>query len=422
MGHYMDREIRDKILKDSQIRKFKAYGFFKNLKFFEPFLLIFLLSNQLTLLQIGLLISIREVIVNLFEIPSGFIADYFGKKIELYICFIFYILSFILFFFTKGFGIAAVAMIAYGLGEAFRSGSHKAMIYKYLDIKGWSKYKTFVYGQTRGTSLIGSAISSLFAIVLVLNSPSMNYIFLASIIPYILDLLLIISYPSSIDSKLKENSDTKFISTITSMLKNIFRRKNLRKLVLANSIFEAAIVSVKDYIQPILQSIIISSSLISLLKYSDKDRIVIILGITYTIIYLISSLGSKSAYKAEKFFSRQSSLNVLYILIPILLIALSLSLHNTYIIILIFVLMYFIRDIRKPIFVDLVDDNMEKSERATVISIVSQIKSAATVILAPLMGYIADNKGLKYSMLALSLILMIAFFSTLLINKKTDHI
>ncbi|MBK5201448.1 MAG: MFS transporter [Spirochaetaceae bacterium] len=414
----MNKDIRIEILKDTQIRKFKLYGFFKNLKFFEPFLLLFLLSNHLSLLQIGLLISIREIMINFFEIPSGIIADYFGKKKELYICFIFYIISFILFFFSNGFNIAAIAMIAYGMGEAFRTGSHKAMIYNYLDIKNWSKYKTYIYGQTRGASLIGSALSSIFAIVLVLNIPSINYIFLVSIIPYIIDLFLIISYPDSIDSKIKGEKDANLISTLKKMLKNIFKRKNLRKLVLADSMFEASIVSVKDYIQPILQSIIISSSIISVLHYSSDESVKIILGITYSIIYVISSLGSKNAYKAEKYFSHQSSLNLLYIAMPILLILLSISIQKPFLIIIIFVLIYFIRDARKPIFVDLIDDNMEKTERATVISIASQIKSAFTVVLAPLMGFIADKYGLSYAMTSIAFILLLTFFLTLVVKKE----
>lgn len=414
----MKSAIQKQILKDNQIKKFKLYGFFKNLKFFEPFLLLFLLSNNLTLLQIGLLISIREIIINIFEIPSGIIADYFGKKKELYICFLFYILSFILFYNSKDFYSSSLAMVFYGLGEAFRTGSHKAMIYNYLDIKNWNKYKTFVYGETRGASLVGSALSSIFSIVLILNIPSMNYIFLISIIPYIFDFLLIISYPNSIDSKIHSSSISSISNELIKMLKNIFKRKNLRKLVIANSIFEASIVSVKDYIQPILQSIIITSSLISVVNYSSDESVKIILAITYSLIYIISSFGSKSAYKAQKYFSRQSSLNILFLLVPILLILLSITITKAYFIIIIFTLLYFVRDTRKPIFVDLIDDNMEKRERATVISIASQIKSGFTVILAPLLGLTADKYGLKYSMIFLSLILFASFFLTLVIKKE----
>jgi len=60
--------------------KFSAYGFLKNLRFFEPFLYLFFLENGLSYFQIGILISVREIFVNLFEIPSGAVADLTGRR------------------------------------------------------------------------------------------------------------------------------------------------------------------------------------------------------------------------------------------------------------------------------------------------------------------------------------------------------
>lgn len=414
----MDLKIKDEILSDKQIKKFKLYGFFKNLKFFEPFLFIFLLANNLSLLQIGLLISIREIIVNVFEIPSGIIADYYGKKKELYFCFLFYIISFIFFFFTNNFVIAAIAMIFYGLGEAFRTGSHKALIYNYLDSKDWTSHKTFVYGRTRGASLFGSAISSILAIVFILNIPSTNYIFLASIIPYLFDFILILSYPNDIDSKIHKSGKTNIKDSFTSTLKNIYSRKKLRRLIISNSMFEASIASIKDYVQPILQTAILSSAFISAYNIDNNKALSIILGITYSIIYLISSIGSRGSYKLIKYKSRQSLLNIMYLSLIILLLTLSFTLKFPYLVILIFLLIYLIRDSRKPIFVDVVDDNMNKEERATILSIVSQIKSAFTVFLAPLMGFIADKYGFAYSLITLAIILRITYSLTLIKNNK----
>ena len=133
----MSNQQRKDILKDFQVKKFCIYGFLKNLKFFEPYLIIYLMGNNINLFQMGVLIAVREIIINLFEIPSGFIADYFGRKKEMYFCFVFYIISFIFFFFTDTFTLAIGGMIFWGLGEAFKSGTHKAMIYTYLDYQGW---------------------------------------------------------------------------------------------------------------------------------------------------------------------------------------------------------------------------------------------------------------------------------------------
>jgi len=62
---------------------------------------IFFLSLGFSYFQIGSLISIREITRNIFEIPSGIFADQIGRKKSLQICFIMYIISFILFYYSS---------------------------------------------------------------------------------------------------------------------------------------------------------------------------------------------------------------------------------------------------------------------------------------------------------------------------------
>ena len=52
---------------DGQIRKFCAYGFLKNLQFFDPFLIFFFREAGLSFLQIGTLFSLREVVTNIMR-------------------------------------------------------------------------------------------------------------------------------------------------------------------------------------------------------------------------------------------------------------------------------------------------------------------------------------------------------------------
>ena len=84
-----------------QVVKFSMYGFLKNLRFFEAFLIIYMLSHDMNLFKIGILFAVREAIIYIFEIPSGVLADRFGKKNELVLCFLFYIFS-VLFFYIGG--------------------------------------------------------------------------------------------------------------------------------------------------------------------------------------------------------------------------------------------------------------------------------------------------------------------------------
>ncbi len=417
-GEAMDVKIKKEINQHIQIKKFSAYGLLKNLKFFEPYLVIYLLGNGYSLFQIGLLYSVREAIIYIFEIPSGIIADYYGRKKELYMCFGFYIISFILFFYGISFLRVVMAMFFFGLGEAFRSGTHKAMIYTFLEEKNWMSYKAYVYGRTRSFSLIGSAISSVLAIILILNIPSSKYIFIASIIPYGLDLLLIMSYPDSLDStgsiiKNENNYEKLTIKSIIRHLKEIYTRVTLREILLNSALFESIFKSVKDMIQPILELLILSSGILIVKTLTPDDNVKVILGITYGMIYIVGAFASKRAYLLKKIGGSRELLNYFYIglAVCLLLVSFSIQIGQSLAIIGAFLIMYILKDMRKPLFVDVCDDYMEKNQRATVLSIESQLKSIFVVILAPLVGIVADVFGLKYVMVIIAFLMML-FYST----------
>ena len=401
----MEYNLHKEILKDKQIKKFSMYGFLKNLKFFEPYLLIFLMDNGISLFQIGILFSIREIIINVFEIPSGFIADYLGRKKGLYICFIFYIISFMVFFLTKSFSVAVIGMIFFGLGEAFRSGTHKAMIYTFLDSKGWTSEKTFVYGKTRSVSLLGSAFSSILGILIILNVPSSGYIFLFSTIPYIIDFLLILSYPKFLD-KGDIHAKTTFKQMLHSLIINVLKNSSLKKILIGDGLIESTLSAIKDFIQAILQSIIIGSSIIIISGASPKDNLNIMLGIVYALMNLLGSLSSRRAYVLKRYRPGIFWINSYYWILGIFLALIGIFINHYIIVCLLYLGLYIIKNSRKPLFVDEIECYMEKSNRATILSISSQLKSFMLIILAPIIGYLADNFGIHVTMYFLAALLI----------------
>ncbi len=114
--------------KDLQYFKFCSYGFLKNLRFFEPFLILFFLEKGLSFTQIGTLYAIREISTNILEIPTGVIADALGRRRTMVSSFLAYIVSFIIFYLTESFAYFALAMLCFSsFGEAFRTGTHSRL-------------------------------------------------------------------------------------------------------------------------------------------------------------------------------------------------------------------------------------------------------------------------------------------------------
>ena len=131
---------------DRLLWRFSLYGFLKNQQYYEPFFLLVLRSKGLSYFQIGLLHSFREIGVNLMGIPAGFLADMRGRRTALVLCFAAYILSFLGFALTTSFPSLLLSMFAFSVGESFRSGTHKAMIFHHLRMSGRESEKAVVYG------------------------------------------------------------------------------------------------------------------------------------------------------------------------------------------------------------------------------------------------------------------------------------
>ena len=137
--------------------RFCLYGFLKNQLYYDPFLALAFLQKGLSFGMIGVLIGFRAVCVNVTEIPAGAIADLLGRRRAMIASFLTYIASFTLFGRCNQLWILFVAMALFSVGEAFRTGTHKAMIFDWLERDGRLSEKTTVYGRTRSWSKLGSA-------------------------------------------------------------------------------------------------------------------------------------------------------------------------------------------------------------------------------------------------------------------------
>lgn len=399
------------IKKDRQIGKFCLYGFLKDLKFFEAYLIIYLMAMQMDLFQIGILMAIREGFMYVFEVPSGIIADHYGKKKELMMCFVFYIISFVLFFIGYSFWFIALGMVFYGLGEAFRSGTHKAMILSYLEQKGWFEHKGYVYGRTRSFSLLGSSLSAFLGILFVLNLPALRWIFLMSIIPYVLDFLLIASYPDSLDeSSGAEKSLKQFIAISKVQMRTIFLNSKLNRVVMSSATYDGVFKTIKDYIQPIMSYLIFSAGIGTFKSFDADKTLKIYLGIIYGIFYIFSASVSKNVYRLTKKFSAIKVFDGAYSLFGLCMIGLAYAIHQSWLIvaIAIYFALYLMMDARRPVFVDVSSDLIEKNHRATVLSIESQIRALFMVFFSPIFGWIAEKYSISNLFLGIGILLLIS--------------
>lgn len=398
-----------------QYYKFSAYGFLKNLRFFDAFLMLFLISKGLGFKEIGILYAIREIMINIFEIPSGFIADTYGRKNSLMGSFLLYIASFVIFYFSARFWPFVFAFVFYGIAEAFRSGTHKGMIMDYLKLKSWDNQKIKYYGHTRGWSQTGSAVSSLIGGIIVFTGGKYENIFLFSIIPYLLNLVLIYSYPGEIDvysRKVSRKTILSFKSTIHSFIQAV-KNPEVLKIINSSALHTSYLKAVQDYIQPLMVNVILILPFLANTDIEKKNGFFI--GIIYFIIYLLTSMASRMA---SKFESSQNKKIVTFTLMTGFIAGLGCGVSyyfaSWWIALGAFILIYLVENLRKPVLTGYVADNVPNSILTSVLSAQSLIKTIMTAAIALAFGFIADHSGIGSSFIIISLFLIL---SSLLISS-----
>ncbi|MDP8204774.1 MAG: MFS transporter [Candidatus Tenebribacter mawsonii] len=401
------------IPKNLQLFKFSAYGFLKNQRFFDVFIFLFFLEQGISFLQIGILISIREISILIFEIPTGFIADSLGRRKSMIFSFSSYILSFTLFFFFSGFFLYIIAMIFFALGDAFRTGTHKAMILQYLKLNNLLDVKVEYYGYTRSWSQMGSALAALIAGGIVLYSGEYKYVFLGSTIPYFLALILMFTYPKELDGERKkkegffDNIKHNFNITFTSLTSS-FKEPLLRRALVNSAIFDGLFKTVKDYLQPILQLAAISIPF--LLGVSRREPIIIAL--VYCILHILTSFASRNSGRLKNRFSSLSkAVNYTYLAgILLVLIAGIFFITKLHIIIIIlFILLFILQNLRRPINIGFISDNISHDVMASGLSVESQLKTIFVAVMSPLMGFIADSINIGTAFIVLSSLTLFIF-------------
>lgn len=406
--------------RDKQFYKFALYGFLKNLRFFEPFMILFFRDQGFSFLNIGILYMIRELSTNLTEIPTGILADYVGRKITMVFSMIAYIVSFIIFFTTQNMVLYIFAMIFFGFGEALRSGTHKSLILSYLKLTKKESAKVQYYGLTRSFSQKGSAINSLIAASLVFFTGNYRIVFLAAIVPYIINLFNLLTYPSQLDDVIRKRTKRATLKEIIKPLSDLRKSEYLR-VYLNSSVFSAFFKSSKDFLQPILE--IFAVSIPFFVPINSEKKTAFILGLTYFFIYLLTSYCSKYAYLIQKRMKTlHHALNltmiagIVFILFAGIFNVLSFEIGA----VIMFLLIFIIQNLRRPLNVSLISDIIPEEKLSTGLSIESQLTTLLIALFSPLIGFLADQFGIGIGLILFAVLILLTF-PFLKLKNAGDH-
>lgn len=378
------------------IARFCTYTTLRNLRPSDAFFVLYLMDGvHLSFLAIGGLLAVERVVTGLLEVPLGAATDRWGRRRGLILCFAAMTVAFSLFWYAAQqaeplpwlYG----AQVLFAVGEALRSGTHKAIILDWLDRQGRATEKTRVLAITRLFSKTSAGSSALLGGVLLWTTGEWASLFIVGAVVSVAGAVLMITYPRELErSAPAEPAPSKAGDASAAAKRSV--NWPLIALIASSVLFEAHLRLAAQYLQPCLKEAV---GLVDLKVVGAAGAIAI--GTYQFVQGLLAGgaalLGSPLVRRAGGEARAQlicigaalaisvAAAVALASTLPIVAAALLLLLGAT-------------QNARRPVFVAYLDGFMPKRWRATTLSIENQARSWWFAGITIGAGAVADAVGL----------------------------
>jgi len=356
-----------------------------------PIIVLFFQEHGLTLTEVMILQSIYSFSVALFEIPSGFIADIFGRKRTIVLSTIFTFIGFLGFSFFGGFYAFAIAQVLVGIGGSLMSGSDSAIIYDTLLETNSKTTYTKIEGKAYAIGNFSEAFAGILGGFLAIGSIYMPI--------YVQTFILFFSIPIAFTliepNMRKENKLDRSFNAILEVVRfAIIDNKKLKWLIIYSSAMGVATLSMAWFAQPFFKAI---------------NTPLAYFGVLWAALNFSAGITSFNAHQLSYKYNVYKVL--FFISLSMTISFIMLGYNNSFIGLIFILFIYLLRGLVTPILRNAINENTSSNKRATVLSIRSLIIRVSFAISAPILGYIADNYSLAISFYGLAI--LVGFFSIL---------
>ena len=343
-----------------------------------PIIVLFFEKHGLSLTQIMIPQATYSFTVAVLEIPSGFFADIYGRRLSLFYGSILTFIGYLIFSFFSGFNEFFIAEILLGIGGSLISGADSALIYDtLLQLKKDEDY-TKVEGKNYGIGNVSEGIAGVIGGFLAITSLDLPV--------YIQTFVLFFSIPISYSLVEPESSYklAKSIKSIWLVVKETFFEKNkLKWYIIYSSSMGIGTLSIAWFVQPFLIEI---------------ETPLFYYGIIWAGLNIITGITS---YYSYLFKNKNLLIYISFVMvISFILLGYNISMYGLIFI----VFIYLIRGIITPTLRNLININSTSERRATVLSLRSFIIRISFAIIAPILGYITDYSDISFVFYSLAMI------------------
>lgn len=359
---------------------------------------LYLGFKGMSLVEIGLLEGIFHVTGFISEIPTGALADLFGRKRMIVIGRVTSLISAIIMLFSNSFAGFAVGFILSAWGYNLNSGSEEALVYDTLKILNKEDEYLKINGRINLIIEISQGLAVFIGGILSQINFALSYI--TAIVICILSLITSFNF-TEVSIKEKYEEEITIVKHFKSSINILKNNKILLNILMFFPLIYTFSAIIYFYGQRFLSD----------LGYSR---------INISIIFLFNGiLSSLGAILSNKIYNKFKNRSWLIISIIISFLIIMMGCVNKKVSILIFLIIGFLTSILQPISSKMINSMVQSKQRATIISVESMFYSLMMIILFPICGFVGDAISLGVSFRVIGFIgMFVTILEIFIMNKK----
>lgn len=376
----------------SNIRKSYLFNFFISFHLFSGVLIPFFVQwGGLTLTQVFLLETWFLVASVILEVPTGVIADFFGRKISLALGALIASVSALVYASYPSLPIFILGEFLFALALALHSGADHAFIFDSLKADKKSHLANKTVGRFESSGLLAMAAAApLGSIIGGLFGPRFGMMLFS--IPAILAFFVSLTFrePPRLEGK---NESRRLIEIFKQGVKTITGRRRIQWIALDLAVVQSLSFLMIWLYQPLL------------MKFNVP---IFWFGIIHAGLTLAQILAIQIYPLLEKFVSRKFILAATAAIPAVMFLVTGLS-SSLFIIIPAILLIIGLGLSRQPLVSEELNNMIKSQDRATVLSFVALSRRLIRAGVSPLVGFLAD-RSLSFAISGLGIIMLSFFF------------
>lgn len=378
-----------------------VYNFLLQLNITSAIWVLYLSFKGMSLIEIGILEAIYHITGVLFELPTGVIADLYGKKFSVVTGRIVSVISCILMITSNSFLGFALAFVLSSASMNLNSGAGEALVYDSLKSLGEEEKYKKIWGNLAFTMSLAQGMAVLLGGILA--DIKFLYAYVFGTVIQIAALMAAYNFnepPINKDYEEKQQGNSILSQLMTSV--TVLR---MRKVVLYLILFSSLIGSLQTTV------FFYSQKYFSDMSYS-KTAIAIICALSS----FIEAISSKYAYKLENLLKLKGTLIGISLINIFSLIGLAFIKDLS---VVFFLLTSITGGLAFTIFSDYINSRIPSEYRATILSFDSLCFSAFMISVFPIFGILAEKNGFSITFGIIALLYIPAMIFLML--KLREH-